>query len=84
MRSVNSIVIAPASTGKDKRSRIAVSKTLQTKSGIKSIDNPLLRIFMIVVMKLVEPRILLTPAICKEKMPKSTAPPGCPVAESGG
>ena len=37
-----------------------------------------------VVIKLALPRILLTPAKCREKIPKSTAAPGCPMVERGG
>ena len=83
-RSVNNIVIAPASTGKDNKSRIAVRRTLQTKRGIRSKVNPSPRIFTMVVMKLTEPRILLTPAICNEKILRSTAPPGWPTTDRGG
>jgi len=39
---------------------------------------------VIVVMKLADPRILETPARCREKMPRSTAAPGCPIDDSGG
>lgn len=35
-------------------------------------------------MKLALPKILLTPAKCKEKIPKSTAPPGWPTVDKGG
>ena len=76
--------MAPANTGSERRSRMAVSSTLQTKRGMRSIDIPSPRIFIIVVIKLAEPRILLTPAIWSEKIPMSTAPPGCPTAERGG
>ena len=37
-----------------------------------------------VVMKLALPRILLTPAKWREKMPRSTAAPGWPKVERGG
>jgi hypothetical protein len=56
------MVIAPASTGKDKRRRIAVIITLHTKSGIRSIDIPAGRMLMQVVMKLIAPRIEEAPA----------------------
>lgn len=69
-------MIPPASTGRDSRSRIAVSNTLHTNSGISSYVKPFGRIFQIVVMKLAAPRILLTPAICREKIPRSTLAPG--------
>jgi hypothetical protein len=55
-------VIAPAKTGNDSKRRIAVNKTDQTKRGIISISIPSPRIFEIVVIKLADPKILLTPA----------------------
>ena len=61
-RSVNSIVIAPASTGKESRSRIAVMNTAQTKSGVRIKVICALRILITVVMKLIAPRIDETPA----------------------
>lgn len=63
LRSVKSIVIAPANTGKDNNNRIAVNNTDQTKRGIISKVIPSLRIFEIVVIKLADPKILLTPAM---------------------
>lgn len=84
MRSVRSMVMAPASTGRERRRRIAVSSTDHAKRGMSSRDIPSLRIFEMVVIKLALPRMLLTPARWREKMPKSTAPPGCPRVESGG
>lgn len=77
-------MIAPASTGSDKRRRIAVRRTLQTKRGISSKVIPSPRIFTIVVIMLIDPRILLTPATWSEKIPISTAPPGCPTVDRGG
>jgi len=61
-RSVNNIVIAPANTGRDKSNKIAVMNTDQTKSGIRSKDIPIGRIFIIVVMKLIAPKIEEAPA----------------------
>ena len=84
MRSVSSIVIAPASTGKDSNSRIAVSRTDHANRGINSRDSPSPRMLEMVVIKLALPRILLTPARWREKIPKSTAAPWCPRVESGG
>jgi len=78
------MVIAPAKTGSERRRRIAVNKTAQTNKGISSIVIPSPRMLEIVVIKLALPRILLTPAKCKEKIPRSTAPPGCPTVERGG
>jgi len=76
--------MAPARTGRESKRRIAVSRTLQTKRGITSNVKPSPRIFIMVVMKLTEPRILLTPAMCREKILRSTAPPGCPTTDKGG
>jgi len=84
LRSVSSIVIAPASTGRDRRRRIAVSSTDHANSGISSRDIPSPRMLEMVVIKLALPRMLLTPARCSEKIPKSTAPPEWPRVESGG
>jgi len=78
------MVIAPARTGSESNNRTAVSNTLHTNRGIRSTLNPSPRIFQMVVMKFADPKILLTPAMCKEKMLKSTAPPECPTLESGG
>ena len=68
--------MAPARTGNDKSRSKAVNRTLQTYRGINSIDNPSPRMFMIVVIKFTDPRILLTPARCSAKMPISTDLPG--------
>jgi hypothetical protein len=55
-------VIAPANTGRDKSKRNAVINTDQINKGILSIDKLLLRIFKIVVIKLIDPRIEDAPA----------------------
>jgi len=78
------MVIAPARTGRDNNNKMAVSRTDQTNSGINSMVMPSPFIFVIVVMKLADPRILETPARWREKMPKSTALPGCPNVDKGG
>jgi len=83
-RSVSNMVIAPASTGSARRRSTAVSRTDQAKRGIISKDMPSPRILAMVVIKLALPRMLLTPARCSEKIPKSTAPPGCPRVDRGG
>jgi hypothetical protein len=57
------MVIAPAKTGRDSKRRIAVSKTDHTKRGIKSIVILKVRIFKIVVIKLIAPKIEEAPAI---------------------
>lgn len=74
-RSVRSIVIAPARTGRDRRRRIAVIFTDQTNNGIRSSTIPDVRILMIVVMKLIAPKIDDTPAKWREKIVKSTEAP---------
>jgi hypothetical protein len=61
-RSVRSIVIAPARTGRERRSRIAVKKTDHTKRGVRSQVIPAVRMLMIVVIKFTAPRIELAPA----------------------
>lgn len=72
-RSVNNIVIAPAKTGKESRSRIAVINTDHTKSGTVSNFILIGRMFKIVVIKLIAPKIEEAPAKCKEKMVISIA-----------
>jgi hypothetical protein len=62
LRSSRSIVIAPASTGKDKSNRIAVMRTDHTKRGICSNFIWGLRIFKIVEIKLMAPRMEEIPA----------------------
>ena len=62
LRSVNSMVIAPARTGRDNKRRIVVIIMDHTNSGIRSNDIIFGRIFRIVVMKLIAPKIDLIPA----------------------
>jgi len=70
-RSVKSIVMAPARTGRDRRRRIVVIKIDQTKRGICSIF--IVFIFKIVQIKLMEPKIDEIPARWSLKIPQSTA-----------
>jgi len=72
LRSINNIVIAPANTGNDKRRRIAVIKIDQVNKEIWLIFKNLIFILIIVEMKLIAPKIEEIPAICKEKIEKST------------
>jgi hypothetical protein len=67
--------MAPASTGKDRRSSTAVISTDHTNRGIES--NLLVedRMFMIVVMKLMAPRMEEAPARCNLKIARSTEIP---------
>lgn len=75
LRSVRSIVIAPARTGKDRRRSTAVIFTAQTNSGIRSKRKPFHRILIIVVIKFRAPRIDDTPARWSEKIARSTEGP---------
>jgi hypothetical protein len=59
-------VIAPASTGKDSKSKKAVIKTAQTNKGVRLAVIPGARIFVIVTIKLIAPKIDETPAKCNE------------------
>lgn len=54
-RSVKSIVIAPAKTGKDNNSKIAVIRTAQGNMGIRSIKIPNARKLIIVLIKFTAP-----------------------------
>jgi hypothetical protein len=62
------MVIAPAKTGKDKSSKIAVISTAQANKGIRSKNIPKVRILPRVLIKLTAPKIEETPAKCKEKI----------------
>lgn len=55
-------MIAPARTGRERRSKIAVRNTDQTNSGVWSQDSPGARMLIIVVIKFTAPRIELAPA----------------------
>lgn len=74
-RSVNNIVIAPANTGRDNNKRTAVIKTDHTNKGILSNLIKRDRIFKIVVMKLIAPKMEEAPARCNLKIAKSTENP---------
>ncbi|GKG46986.1 hypothetical protein Tco_0504183 [Tanacetum coccineum] len=75
LRSVKSIVIPPARTGNDKRSRNAVINTDHTKSGSLCIVIPGALILNTVVIKLIAPKILLAPERWRLKIARSTDPP---------
>lgn len=62
LRSVNNIVIAPASTGNESNNNTAVINTDHTNNGNRSKDNLLDRILIIVVIKFTAPKMDLTPA----------------------
>lgn len=79
------MVIAPANTGKDNKSKNAVIPTAQIKRGIWSKDKLFNRILIIVVIKLIAPKIDEIPAKWREKIAKSTELPLCAILdESGG
>jgi hypothetical protein len=61
-RSVSNIVMAPANTGKDNRSKITVIITAHTNKGIRSRRIPFHRILITVVIKFRAPRIEDAPA----------------------
>ncbi len=77
LRSVNSIVIPAASTGRESSKRTAVIRTDQTNRGVWYWDIAGGFILIIVVIKLIAPRIEDTPAKCREKIVKSTEAPAC-------
>jgi hypothetical protein len=71
-RSVNNIVIAPASTGNDKSNRITVIRTDHTNNEVDSILVDVDFMLIIVVIKLIAPKIEDTPARCSLKIVMST------------
>lgn len=74
-RSVNSIVIPAAKTGRDSKSSTAVISTDHTNNGVWYCERAGGFMLIIVVIKLIAPRIEETPARCSEKMVKSTEAP---------
>lgn len=74
-RSVNNMVIAPASTGRESNNRNVVIKMDQTNSGVRSIVMPGARMLKMVLINLIEAIIEEAPARCKEKIARSTHPP---------
>lgn len=74
-RSVNSIVIPAASTGSERSRRTAVMSTDHTNRGVWYWVIAGGFILMIVVMKLIAPRMEDTPARCREKIVRSTDAP---------
>ncbi len=73
LRSVISMVIAPASTGTASSSRKAVTSIDHTNSGILCRVMPGARMFRMVVMKLAAPMIDDAPARCSENSARSIA-----------
>lgn len=68
-------MIAPASTGSDRRRSTTVIVTAHTNKGIRSRRIPCHRILITVVIKFTAPRIDEAPAKCKEKIAMSTDGP---------
>jgi hypothetical protein len=60
------MVIAPAKTGNESKSKNAVMYTAQTNKGVLFAVRPGARIFVIVTIKLTAPKIEETPARCNE------------------
>ena len=83
-RSVSSIVIAAARTGSDNKSKTAVIKTAQTNKGNLWKGRLSVRIFTIVQIKLIAPKIEDAPERCRLKIAKSTAPPECAIIPDKG
>lgn len=84
LRSVNSMVIAPANTGSDNKSNTTVIVTAHTNKGIRSSFIPCHRILITVVIKLIAPRIDDAPARCREKIARSTEGPACAMFDERG
>jgi len=74
-RSVSSIVIPPAKTGRERIRRTTVITMDQAKRGNRSKVIPGPRMLNVVVRKLILAMIEETPAKCRAKIAKSTLPP---------
>lgn len=81
---MRSIVIAPAKTGRDSKSKMAVINTDQTNKGARSRVSSGVRILRTVEIKLMAPRIEEAPARCNEKIARSTDPPPWPIVLAKG
>jgi hypothetical protein len=78
------MVIAPAKTGNDSKSKTAVTRTDHTNKGTRFQRIPGHLIFIIVTIKFIAPAIDETPAKCKLKIAKSTEYPECAKPELNG
>ena len=67
--------MAPARTGNDNKSNQAVIQTAQTNKGVRLAVIPGARIFVMVTIKLIAPKMDEIPAKCKEYIAASTDPP---------
>ena len=85
LRSVSSLVIAPANTGRERSRRKAVIRTDQTNRGSLCLKRPGARLLKIVTMKLIAPRIDPAPERWRLKIARSTeGPEWAWMLESGG
>ena len=75
---MRSIVIAPASTGKDRSNKIAVINTAQGNKGMRSRNMVTDRRLANVLIKFTAPKSEEIPAKWREKIVKSTLIPECP------
>lgn len=75
LRSVRSIVIPAASTGRERSSSTAVISTDHTNRGVWYCDSAGGFMLIAVVIKLIAPRIEEIPARCREKIARSTEAP---------
>jgi hypothetical protein len=73
--SVNTIVIAPANTGNDNKSKTAVINTAHPNKASLCNLIPGALIFNTVVIKFIAPNRLLIPAKCKANIARSTLGP---------
>lgn len=74
---MRSIVIPAARTGSESSRRTAVIRTAHTNKGVWYWEMAGGFMLMIVVMKLIAPRIDETPARWREKIARSTEAPAC-------
>jgi len=77
LRSVSSLVIAPAKTGRERRRRNAVIRTAHTNRGSLCLNIPGARLLKIVAIKLIAPIIDEAPERCRLKIARSTDGPEC-------
>lgn len=71
------MVIAPAKTGRANKRSVTVITAAHTNRGIRSSRSPFHRILIMVVIKLIAPKIDDAPARCSEKIARSTDGPAC-------
>ena len=84
-RSVSSIVMPPASTGRASTNKKAVNSIAHMNRGVRYIVMPFVRMFSIVVRKFMELSMEDIPARCSLNITRSTPPPECVwMFDSGG